>query len=453
MSHRMRIYLRVMLRSTNLLSEASNILNNNNQGLYTMPAADLYPHQWLWDSCFIAIGLRHLDINRAQTEILSLLRGQWLNGMLPNIIFSTGDKYSADRELWRSWLSPNAPAKIATSGITQPPMVAEAVIKIGEKLSPLERRIWYRRVYPSLVKYHEWLYAERDPHQEGLVLSIHPWEIGMDNTPPWIAELSEHQLNSWIRTIKKLHLDNLISHMRRDTKNIPSFERFGTVELLAMFSIQWRLRRKAYDISRILDHSLFAIEDVAFNAILIRNNHHLQNIAKTIRIPLNQELIKRMKKTEHEFNRLWDTTTSQYHSRDFITHRLLKEESVATMLALYAGTVPINYAHALVRQLEDKNSFNTNCPVPSVPINSPWYKPLNYWQGPSWININWLIIEGLKNYGFIDQAKKLRLSTLSTISNSGCYEYYNPENSNGLGASNFSWTAALAIDLALCPIN
>ncbi|MEK7561630.1 MAG: glycoside hydrolase, partial [Patescibacteria group bacterium] len=60
-----------------LLRAAEEVLKTNDRGSFTVPAADLYPHQWLWDSCFVAIGLRHLDLERAQAELTSLLRGQW----------------------------------------------------------------------------------------------------------------------------------------------------------------------------------------------------------------------------------------------------------------------------------------------------------------------------------------------------------------------------------------
>jgi hypothetical protein len=73
-----------------LLDHLTSVLKQNDRGGWTVPAADLYPHQWLWDSGFIAIGLRHIDIARAQMELTSLLRGQWSNGMIPHMIFSTG---------------------------------------------------------------------------------------------------------------------------------------------------------------------------------------------------------------------------------------------------------------------------------------------------------------------------------------------------------------------------
>jgi len=429
------------------LAQAQAVLKMNDRGSYTQPAHGLYPHQWLWDSCFIAIGLRHLDVNRAQQELLSLLRGQWHNGMLPNIIFRDDPEYRADRDLWRSWLSPFAPDDVTTTGITQPPVLAEAVVQIGKKLAWPERRSWYRTVYPALLAYHQWLYNERDPHGEGLVLLIHPWETGMDNTPPWMAELHEHRLPLWIRLIETLKFQWLINLFRRDTKSIPMNERFSAIESAAMFDIQLRLRRKAYDVNKILDHGLFTIEDLNFNSIFIRANTHLRDIAKALRQELPEDLLKHMKKTERALEDLWDPYSNQYYSRDFITHRLLKTPSIATLLPLYAGCIRQERAETLVRMLENDQQFGTNYPVPTVPVNSFWFHPRGYWQGPAWVNMNWLIIDGLKRYGFKDHAAALTETTLEMVQRSGCFEYFDPLTGDAAGAENFSWTAALAIDL------
>lgn len=433
--------------TSDLLEQAKAVLAMNDRGHYTQPAHGLYPHQWLWDSCFIAIGLRHLDVERAKMELLSLLRGQWHNGMLPNIVFRDDPQYRTDRNIWRSILNPFAPNDVMTTGITQPPMLAEAVVQIGAKMAWPERRLWYRKMYTPLVNYHEWLYRERDPHGEGLVLQIHPWETGLDNTPPWMGEMHDHLLPFWIRVIGKLRFDRIIDLFRRDTHSVPLDQRFSTLEVLALFDIQRRLRRKAYDINKILDHSLFSIEDLNFNSIFIRANTLLREIAKSLREELPEDLEKQMKKTERTFEDLWDPYSSQYYSRDFITHRLLKIPSIATLLPLYAGSISQERAAQLVRLLENEHAFGPAYPVPSVPTNSFWFKPKLYWQGPSWVNTNWLIIDGLKRYGFHDHAEALRESTLEMVSKSGCYEYFDPLNGQAAGAANFSWTASLAIDL------
>jgi neutral trehalase len=436
-----------MAGSDQLLDEVKQVLEMNDRGEYTQPAHGLYPHQWLWDSCFIAIGLRHLDLDRAQTELLSLLRGQWKNGMLPNIIFRNDFQYRTDRNIWRSWLNPYAPDGITTSGITQPPMLAEAVVQIGQKMAKPERRTWYKKVYPALLAYHQWLYTERDPHGEGLVLLIHPWETGLDNTPPWTSEMHEHQLPLWIAAIQKLHFDKIINLFRRDARSVPLDQRYQTIETLILFDIQRRLRRKRYDINKILDHSLLAIEDLAFNSIFVRANTHLREIAKTIGEDLPDDLDKRIKKTEKALDTLWDDYTNQYYSRDFITHRLLKIPTIATLLPLYAGTISKERAAHLVKNLENEHVFGTAYPVPSVPANSFWFQPKLYWQGPTWVNINWLIIEGLRRYGYNDHAEALAESTIEMVAKSGCAEYFDPLTGEPAGAANFSWTAALTVDL------
>lgn len=430
-----------------LVEGAKAVLDANFRGTYTVPAKELYPHQWLWDSCFIAIGLRHYDITRAKTEILSLLDGQWHNGMLPNMIFAEGTRphHSA---MWNSAVNPNSPDDKATSGITQPPMLAEAIVRIGEKLKAAERRAWYKQTYPALLKYHQWLYDERDPHQEGLVLLIHPWETGLDNTPPWMQEMHEHQLAYWIRVVRALKLGPLINFFRDDTKRIPAAQRINIIDALGLFSTQRRLRRKGYDITKILRHSLFSIEDITFNCILIRANQHLRDIAAYIKEELPEEMQQSMARTEKALDQLWDEYSGQYYSRNFVTHTFLKQSTIGTLMPLYAGTISKDRARQLVRLLENQYSFGTAFPVPSVPLSSPFFDADGYWQGPTWLNTNWLIIDGLERLGYHDHATTLRDSTLELVKRHGFYEYYNPETGEPAGAPDFSWTAALTIDLS-----
>lgn len=430
-----------------LLEQMKAVIAMNDRGDYTQPGRGLYPHQWLWDSCFTAIGLAHIDVDRAQRELLSLLRGQWHNGMLPNIIFRDEPQYRTDRNLWRSWVNPQAPDGVATTGITQPPMLAEAVVRVGAQLDWPERRVWYAKMWPALLSYHEWLYAERDPHHEGLTLQIHPWETGLDNTPPWMNEMHDHRMPLWIQIIEKTKFDRVIGLFRRDTQTVPMDERFSTIEAIGLFDAQLRLRRKGYDINKILDHGLFAIEDLAYNCILIRANQHLVQIAKSLREDIPDLLASNIKRTEAALDHLWDGVTGQYYSRDFVTHRLLKIPTVATLLPLYAGCISKTRAAELVKLLEQDYSFGPAYPVPTVPLNSAWFNAKLYWQGPSWVNMNWLVIRGLQRYGYNDHAAALTESTLEMVARSGAAEYFDPLTGNAAGAGDFSWTAALTIDL------
>jgi len=438
--------LKGMSDMPDLSEQAIALLQKNDRGLYTVPADNLYPHQWLWDSCFIALGQRHYDVERAKMEILSLLRGQWGNGMVPHMIFNKELEYRNDRNAWRSWVSPYAPDDVVTSGITQPPMLAEAIFRIGEKLDLPERRSWYRQVFPGLLAYHEWMYRERDPHEEGLTLQIHPWETGLDNNPAWMSELHEHLLPGWIRFIQKTRLDIVASLFRRDTHSVSPDQRFSTIDALALYDAQRRLRRKEYNIDRILDHSLFTIEDLAFNCILIRANEHLVNIAKTLRADIPEATLQRMERTRRALDELWDPYTEAYYPRDFVTHKLIKEPTIEGLLPLYAGCISPERAELLVKSLENGHMFGPAHPVPSVPLNSPWFNADRYWQGPTWLNTNWLIADGLKRYGYKDHAEALIESSLELLDGGEFNEYFNPLTGKPLGAKNFSWTAAVALD-------
>jgi glycogen debranching enzyme len=157
--------------------------------------------------------------------------------------------------------------------------------------------------------------------------------------------------------------------------------------------------------------------------------------------------VENMDKSEKALESLWDEYARGYWSRDFITHRLLKQPSIATLMPLYAGTISKERAEILVRKLEDDKQFGAAYAVPSVPLDSPMFDPDRYWQGPSWLNTNWLIAEGLDNYGYHDHASALRETSLEMVSKSGFAEYFDPNTGEPLGAHNFSWTAALAIDM------
>ena len=186
---------------------------------------------------------------------------------------------------------------------------------------------------------------------------------------------------------------------------------------------------------------------VSFNCIFIRANTRLQDIARFCHRELPEDLLARMTKTEAALEQLWDEYAGTYWSRDFVTHKLLKQPSIATLMPLYAGCISKDRAAKLVAMLENRHMFGPEFPIPSVPLDSPKYDSNRYWQGPTWVNTNWLIIDGLRRYGYNDHANALTESTLEMVDKNGFAEYFNPETGAPLGARNFAWTAALVLDM------
>lgn len=432
-----------------LKEKAIEVLKFNDMGNYTRPAPDLYPHQWLWDSCFSSIGWSYIDTNRAQKEIYSFFRGQWSNGMIPHMIFSTDKAQTKQSKtgFWESNVSPYAPTNIETSGITQPPLMAEAVARVGEKLSLEDRKNFYKRVYPRILAHHKWIYRERNPHAEGLAILIHPWENGLDNSPPWVIEMHKHQKPWWIKAIEASHFDVVIERLRRDTKQVSAEERASTIDSLILYNVVRRLKRKQYDAEQILLRSHFLIEDLFFNCILVRNNKILGEIAKEIGATIPTETQHFMNKSTKSLEELWDRDTGQYYSRNFVTRKPIMESTIATLMPLYAGTITKRRAEELVRLLKDEHQFGLPYPIPSVPLKSKFFNPRRYWQGPTWVNTNWLIIDGLKRYGYHQEANRIKNHTIELAQKSGFHEYFSPLDGYGAGIQPFSWTAALIIDL------
>src|SRR6187402_714359 len=84
---------------------AVTVLLQNWHGHATVPSRSLYPHQWSWDSAFIALGLQHVSPARAATELLSLFGAQWADGRIPQIAFNPAvadDAYFPGPSVWRS---------------------------------------------------------------------------------------------------------------------------------------------------------------------------------------------------------------------------------------------------------------------------------------------------------------------------------------------------------------
>lgn len=436
-----------------LIEAARAVLEKNSRGSWTPPTSvTLYPHQWLWDSFFIAIGQRHYSILRAQDEIRSAFRAQWKNGMVPHIMFSEESDYHAGPALWKSSKSSlSAPESIETTGVTQPPVVAEATIQIGALLNETERKEWYREMYPRILDWHQMLYRERDPREDGLVRILLPWESGMDNSPPLMEMLHKYAQSNKVRLMKATGLDQWVELLRRDTKEVPAEERISTLDLHAIYDLVKSMRSKHYDYHKMLPGHKFQVTDLAYNCILIRANYHLKTIAETIGAELPADIKHAMRVAPLSLETLWDERTQYYYSRDAISGRLIKMPGVAALLPLYAVQLPPERVQILLHHLHDPQKFASKYPIPSAPLDSKYFNAHRYWQGPTWININWLIIKGLERQNEQHEADTLRKKTIALVKHTapheGFYEYYSPLDGSVAGAPDFSWTAALIIDL------
>jgi glycogen debranching enzyme len=84
--------------------------------------------------------------------------------------------------------------------------------------------------------------------------------------------------------------------------------------------------------------------------------------------------------------------------------------------------------------------------MPSYDLPGFGFSPVRFWRGPTWINIDWFLMHGLRRYGFHERAERLRQTIINLCRNEGFREYFDPKYAQGHGSVFFSWTAALLID-------
>jgi glycogen debranching enzyme len=426
------------MTTASLTDRAIAVLRSNDTGVFTKPGPHQYPHQWNWDSALIALGLSHFDLPRAQSEIRALLSGQWQDGMLPSIVYhSTPSDYFPYPQFWQIENSPSAPG-VPTTGITQPPLLATIVRLIHARQPDLD---FVREVYPGLLRWHRWLHTARDADGSELACIIHPWESGTDDSPRWLQLLAAMQT------------ENLPEFQRGDTKYVPAIERPNRSEYERFIYLVDVFRRLQYDPEELLVHSPFLAQDVLFNAILFRANEDLRALAVGLGQPTG-EIDGWLSQMRLNFNtRFWDEDAGLYYDYDLRSGTPIRINTASTFLPLFGGLPTKEQA----RRLVEEHLLNPDEYAPAGEVqhwvtttarNEPTWEPRRYWRGPAWIIMNWFIIEGLQRYSYDDLAEMIRQDTLGLIALSGFREYYDTRDGSGCGSDDFSWSAALALELS-----
>ncbi len=422
-----------------LKQQAKEVLYSNRTESSTIPSPTLYPHQWNWDSAFIAIGLSHFDARLAYEEILTLFEGQWKNGMVPHIKFHRAEKdYYPGPSFWACDNNPNSPENIKTSGITQPPILALAAYRIYLN-SPVRQEAieFLQSIYSNLCSYHNFFRNYRVSDETGLVSIIHPWESGLDNSPRWDNALSIIKPKSGTQ-IK-----------RTDIKTVGESERPSNVEYSKYAYLIELFIEADYDQDSILSTCPFNIQPVLFNTLLYMDLEAHIKIAEIVNADCSEIMLWKLQLKSGIQNKLWKYKIGRYVDYDLHDQSLIICDTLANYAPLAAGIPNENQADRLFKILRSEDGYwpANGYPLPTVSLSAAEYDPDKYWRGPVWINTNWLMIQTFQKYGYLDEAQKLLRLSLQLVAENGFYEYFNPFSGNGLGADQFSWTAALVIDM------
>jgi hypothetical protein len=436
-------------KPSDLAVQAAEVLRRNDMGGWTRAAPNLYPHQWSWDTGFIVVGLAHLDTRRAAGELTSLFTHQWRNGKVPHIVFNPDappDSYFPGAEHWSSaGAFPDAPpAPPYTSALCQPPTHALGALRVWELAGRDEEcvaREFLRGIYPKLLAWHRYLATARDPEGSGLVTIYHPWESGTDNSPRWDAAL------------EAVEVGDLPQYERQDLNHVDHpDERPTDAEYARFLWLVELIKRARCDEDTLNDSHPFLVKDVLFSAILVAANEAMLEIARVIRaskedLALIEGWIWRGR---NGLDDRWDPGLGLCLDHDLRRDAPLRARTIAGFAPLVAGALEPGRLEALLRTLYSPHFLGhprLRRPLPpSTSPGEPRFHPRNYWRGPMWPVMSWLLWRSLVLAGEAERAEALCRAALQELSEGSLAEYFEPFTGEPLGSDSQSWTAAVTLD-------
>lgn len=382
--------------------------------IYTLPSPENYPFQWLWDSCFHSIVLSYFEIEIAKAELFSLVSKQFENGLIPHMIYWEKPREFGTFKVSIAW------GKIDTSSITQPPIIADAVLKVFETDHD---KNFLKKIYPNLKRFYEFLLEERDVRGNHLIGLINPDESGEDNSPRFDIPLNlpfTHSLDENFK--KRLELIN-----ENRTCN------FEGAKCMRNF---------------------FWVKDAPFNVFMIKNLKSMSEIAQALGEKADSHFFiqeadfieEAMRKYMFEDGIFWSIYQPNTKQSE-ILYKKIRVKTWAIFAPMYANILTTQEAAHLVEDhLLNKGEFWLTFPIPTTSFDEPSFDPEGFWRGPTWISTNWFIFHGLINYGFLDIAREIYKISKYLIDTEGFREQFNPITGKGEGASNFTW-GSLIVDM------
>ncbi|BDD05829.1 amylo-alpha-1,6-glucosidase [Aureibacter tunicatorum] len=151
----------------------------------------------------------------------------------------------------------------------------------------------------------------------------------------------------------------------------------------------------------------------------------------------------------------WDEENQFYYHVDRDNHTFshketndLKRDEIIAFLPLWAGVASEEQAAALVKHLTDPNKFWRKYGIPSLSAEDSYYNDKGYWNGPVWVQWNYLIVRGLLDYGYEAEAKELTRRVAESMviqlkDNHNLWEFYSPDNAWGGYHKTYIWAGII----------
>lgn len=254
---------------------------------------------------------------------------------------------------------------------TQPPILAWGTYRLYERTG---RRDWVEEMYSGMKLFLEWIMKNRDENKNYLF----EWYVDPD-----------------------------VEVCRCGESGMDNTPRFDVVQLM---------------------------DAIDFSSYMANEMRHMAKLAEILDLPDDAaEYRELFEKIKGQINKvLYDEKDGRYYDRELESGLFRKVSTPAGFLPLFAGVCTPEQAKRLLADITDPKTFSTVMPLPTVALDDP-YHSTDYWRGTTWICYNYMVEQGLREYGFIKEADEMVDATLKCIAEwyerEGClFEIYDPKN-------------------------
>ena len=356
------------------------------------------PDDWTifgWDSFFNALALATVSGRLAWEVLLAGLASRYPNGNVPN---------------WRS-------RRAGTPDRSQPPVGSFAALKLHLTCPDMAA---LATAWPGLRAWSDWWVADKHgrPRREGLTPGLLAWGSdtalvpGHEQLPEWEVGASGHQRAAW----------------ESGQDDLPLWE-----------EAEWDPRREVLAMS--------AVDLCSYRALDLEA---LSRIARILGDPAGARQLeaehRRLVATMNEV--LWSEAAGLYLDELPAGHS--PRVAASNFLPLIAGVPSARRARRMFGVLRDPARFWGDWVLPTISRDDPAFDDQQYWRGSIWPPMNYLVLQGLRRYGFDELASELAwkgaLMFLADRRRTGfCRENFDARSGRGRGRRFQSWGPLFAL--------
>ncbi len=153
---------------------------------------------------------------------------------------------------------------------------------------------------------------------------------------------------------------------------------------------------------------------------------------------------------------MWDTVNGFYYNVNrndqTFTYRHpddLKIKEITGFLPLWAGISSNEQTTNLVSSMTNPAEFWRSYGVPTLSAKESYYNPIGYWNGPVWVQWDYLLFCGLLDHGYKKEAEELAMKVLDNMiwhlkQDHVFWEFYSPDDHEAGWNKTYIWAGLAA---------